>query len=441
MSNIADIKDLEFKDTGLPNDPAVFKAYRLYQKNAESYAEESGLPQDFPLKVARAVRAAGGDTNTTTLALLMAMPAPAYGAVEKQFGADTVKQLDTAWSHVRTGFAYIEDASPATKAIAAASATVAFDNFIEAAETIAEKLLRVPAKADLKKAAPQLVLPEPRIYEMLAGRLGGDAGKVYDQKLAAYQAAYESYRQELDFVGIIVPKKDAAKPANPAFEETGLMEDSTVKAAYELLTRHAGASERTIGDAILFGKLLGTFAPEENPSVIAAGIMQAGLQGITRDDVGFLQKRLGGEVGQIMETFNVRDALMKNRSVLDKCPDEFRQMALAYGIVMMDNAKQSGERVLKQLKDNAELIPDDASRDIKLMGFKPLFALAVAMPMIMEPLRGRTGAPALERAFEEEHSRLQHFVQMNMPEMPDLKALPTQVMGAGPRKMPRLGLK
>ena len=75
-----------------------------------------------------------------------------------------------------------------------------------------------------------------------------------------------------------MPKKDAAKPANPAFEETGLMEDSTVKAAYELLTRHAGASTRTIGDAILFGKLLGTFAPEENPSVIAAGLLQAGLQ-------------------------------------------------------------------------------------------------------------------------------------------------------------------
>lgn len=437
---MANIKDIEFKDTGLPNDPAVFKAYRLYQKNAESYEEESGLPQDFPLKVARAVRAASGDANTAALALLMSIPAPAYAAVEKQFDAETVTQLDTAWSHVRTGFAYIEDASPAIKAIAAASAVVAFDNFIEAADAVAQKLLNVPAKADLKAAAPQLVLPEPRVYEMLSGRLDGDAAAAYEQKRAAYQAAYENYRQELDFVGIVVPKKDAAKPANPAFEDTGLMEDPTVKAAYELLTRHAGANERTVNDAVLFGKLLGTFAPEENPSVIAAGIMQAGLQGITRDDIGFLQNRLGGEVGQIMETFNVRDALMKNRSVLDKCPDEFRQMALAYGIVMMDNAKQSGERVLKQLKDNADAIPEDAQGQIKLIGFKPLFALSVAMPMIMEPLRGRTGAPALERAFEEEHSRLQHFVQQNMPEAPDLKALPTQVMAAGPRRRPRIGM-
>ncbi|MEZ0260585.1 MAG: hypothetical protein ACAH80_06215 [Alphaproteobacteria bacterium] len=437
---MADIKDLEFKDTGLPNDPAVFRAYRLYQKNAESYADESGLPQDFPLKVARAVRAASGDANTTALALLMSIPAPAYSAVEKQFGADTVKQLDTAWSHERTGFAYIEDAPPAIKALAAASAAVAFDNFIEAAATVSEKLLRVPAKADLKKAAPQLVLPEPRVYEMLAGRLEGEAAVAYDQKFAAYQNAYESYRQELDFVGIVVPKKDAAKPENPAFDETGLMEDPTVKAAYELVTRHPGASPRTVNDAVLFGKLLGSFAPEENPSVIAAGIMQAGLQGITRDDIGFLQKRLGGEVGQIMETFNVRDALMRDRSALDKCPDEFRQMALAYGIVMMDNAKQSGERVLKQLKEGADVIPEDAYKEIKLIGFKPLFALAMAMPMIMEPLRGRTGAPALEKAFEEEHSRLQHFVQQNMPEMPDLKALPTQVMAAGPRRRPRIGM-
>lgn len=436
---MASIKDLEFKDTGLPNDPAVFRAYRLYQKNVESYAEESGLPENFPLKSALAARAAGADANTAALALLMSVPAPAYGAIEKQFGIETVKQLDNAWSHVRTGFAYIEDASPAVKALAAASATVAFDNFIEAADIIAQKLLSVPAKADVKKAAGQLVLPEPRVYEMLEGRLEGDAGTLYAQKLEAYKAAYESYRQELDFVGIVVPKKDASKPENPAFADTGLMEDPTVKAAYELLTRHAGASPRTVEDAIYFGKLLGNFAPEENPSVIAAGVLQAGLQGITRDDIGFLQKRLGGEVGQIMETFNVRDALMKDRSALDKCPDEFRQMAVAYGIVMMDNAKQSGERVLKQLKEGADVIPEEATQQIKLMGFKPLFALSVAMPMIMEPLRGRTGAPALERAFEEEHSRLQHFVQQNMPEAPDLKALPTQVLSAGRR--PRLGLK
>jgi hypothetical protein len=429
---MTDIKNIEFKDTGLPADPVVFRAFRLYQKNAETFAEESGLDAGFPLKSALAVRAAGGDANTAALALLMAVPAPAYTVVEKQFGPDVVKQLDQAWTHVRTGYAYIEDASPAVKELAAASAIASFDEFREAAAKISDTLLRVPAGADLKKAAPQLVLPEPRMYEMLEGRIDSAA---FAQKLSAYRAAYEDYRQELDFVGVVLPKKEAA--ASAKFEDTGLMEDATVKAAYELLQRHPGVTQQTLADAVMFGKLLGTFAPEENASVISAGLLQAGLHRVTADDIGFMQKRLGGEVGQIMETFNVRDALMKDRAALNKGPEEFRQMALAYGIVMMDNAKQGGERVLEQLKQGADIIPEAAYNEIKTIGFKPLFALAVAMPMIVEPLRGRTGAPALERAFEEEHSRLQHFVEQNMP-VPAQKAAPTQVMAVGTKRLPRV---
>src|SRR5688572_29566726 len=120
---------MDYRATGLPqNDMAVFKAYSTYAKNAKSLPEETGLSEDFGIRIAQAINTAtNGDSNLVKLALLSTTPPAAWGVLERSFGKDVVSQMEESIKHSRTGYAYIDLASEPVKLLALASAIAIFD--------------------------------------------------------------------------------------------------------------------------------------------------------------------------------------------------------------------------------------------------------------------------------------------------------------------------
>ena len=154
----------EFADTGLPWDQNVFKAYLAYAKTPGL----GGEAQEHPVRVAQLFNnVAASDTQLQTLSLLAYIPEDAYGQLERRFGKETTDFAREVSAHMRTNWAYIDEASPKVKAFVMADNITWIDElqnkFYELAQSLNE--------AQEKGQQPQIqmpMIPSQRVLDNIA---------------------------------------------------------------------------------------------------------------------------------------------------------------------------------------------------------------------------------------------------------------------------------
>jgi hypothetical protein len=410
---------IEFRETGLPFDADVYKAFSIWRLNAKDFAERSGLSEDYPLKVAQlAASAEPENTGLITLAMLMSVPTAAWGVVQKNFGAKTVETLAEAWRHVRTGYAYVDEASDDVKGLALAAACTCFDKFIRTApETGPTMISQIQLKKDPSEILRSLLGPECRVYERLGDKIRGYSPALtalYEEKLSDYNDARADQNDQLAELGVMIADGEQ-EPAEagkivigyPPFEMTGLIDDPMVRAAYDVLISHTRVQPDKYHDAMTVGLLL----TEENDALaVATGLLDAGVGGFTPDDFAFLGKKLDPAVIDMLENYNVMEAFTRYPEMIAECPRSVQHLALARGIVLMAGARHQSEDLMEMIEQRAAVIPPEMQQQLRQQGLMPVLTIAEVIPYALEPLIGKSGAPKLESQFSAGLKDLQEFV-------------------------------
>ena len=437
---------LEFRETGLPLNEDVFKAFTVWTANAKDFAAKSGMNEDYPVKVAQLVNAASPEsTQLMALALLMSVPEPAWGIVEKRFGKGMVEKLDEAWKHVRTGYAYVDEASDEVKGLALAAATVAFDKYIQGADKTRETII---SKVQMGQAPQQimrsLLAPECRAYEKLGEKIRNsaypDLEAGFAGKLGDYFEARKEQNSQLASMNFMIMdgEEEDADPAKikagyAPFESTGLLDDPKVRAAYAVLTTHNRVQPQNFQDALTVGALL---SESKDAVTVAAGLIDAGIRQFFPDDFGFLAKKLDPAVIDIVKNYDVTRAFIEAPQIIAHSPRPVQQIALARGIVMMDNAKKQSEELLEMISVNASRLPPEMGAQLRQQGLQPAQLVSEMVPIALAPVFGQTGAPKLESLFASRMQDLDAFINAQSAPAPAANDEDGPVVLAGPGKKP-----
>lgn len=407
----------EFRNSGLPNDPAVFKAFLTYRDNIKTMPEAVRTDQ-APLKAARMLSQHTNDNSPVMLALLGLMPQTTWGVVKKRFGTDIAAQLEESRLHVATGYAYLADASPAVKQLTMAGALVAFERVEQAAEDMENHLrnIRVTGEMPIGFEVPPVMITDiyAKIGRSCAGTSGAPALEAfYAEKFESMKEAQTRMIAGMAEVGIFIqglpPGEAPAELRYPAFEETGLMDTPKIRAAYDLIATHTRVAPEDFEGALQAGKVLSTLSPTKNPTVIAAALVDIGLRQLGPYDGAFLHKKLDWDVMEILNVATVYN-ITHPQQVLD-APVEFRQIALANAAVIMDDARKGGEDFLNLLAQNPEY-PKGAI----MQSLLTLKRLSVTTQQLYTPSLGTTDMPELDNFFANKLTQLNTFISQNMPE-------------------------
>jgi hypothetical protein len=424
---------IEFRDTGLPADAEVFKAFSMWRQNAADFAAKSGLDENFPVQVAQVLYTADpADRQLVALALLMPVPATAWGLVEKRFDRETVEALGEAWTHVRTGYAYAGDASEKVKALALAAAIASFDAFIKNADmTLQTVTTKVQMGEEPGAIIKSLLGGDCKRYERLAETIKGSAHPAlegqYAETLAAYFSAKDEQKQQLAALGVMIADDDdeetgetntprALRAGPVAFEDTGLPDDPLVRAAYALVSTHSRVTPRNFADAVSAGKML---AGAGDAVTVAAGMVDAAIRDLNAEDYGFLAKKLDPAVMDILCNYNLTTDFLMRPEHIAEGPRSVRQMALARGILMLDHAREQSGDLLKRVERLAGEVPPEVGAQLKEQSLQPARVVSQIVPLALAPVFGDTGAPALEKLFAQRMQALDDFIE-------------TQTMSGGP---------
>lgn len=130
---------MDFRDSGLPQDPTLFKAFTTYMQNMKE-APEQLREHSLPLRTAQLLGATANDNQAATVALLQVMPPDTWSVVEKRFGKDAASALKEFHRHNNTSYAYLKEASPVVKQLTLAGAILNFDDFQKISERLEQQL-------------------------------------------------------------------------------------------------------------------------------------------------------------------------------------------------------------------------------------------------------------------------------------------------------------
>jgi hypothetical protein len=406
----------DFRDSGLPNNPTMFKAFTTYRQNMESFPEPVRAT-DAPLKVAQVISQYTDKNEPIMLALLGLMPQETWGVVKKRFGSDLAENLAESRLHVATGYAYLADASPAVKQLTMAGAITAFDRVEKAAEEMDGHIrtIKMSGQAPLGFGAPPILLPDTyakigRACEGSSDAPGLEA--LYAEKFDAMKRAQTAMIEQMAEVGIFIqglpPGLAPAEMRYPAFEETELMDTPKVRAAYELLTQHTRVLPEDFEGALYVGKLLSTVSPTQNPTAIAAALVDVGIRQMSPYDSAFLQKKLDWDVMEVLNTATVYQ-ISRPQQVLG-APIEFRQIAVANAVAVMDDSLKGGAEFMKVIADHPEY-PKSAI----MQNMMQLKRVSIMSQQLFAPALGRTDMPELDRLFADKLKELNRFIDQHLP--------------------------
>lgn len=407
----------DFRDSGLPDNPTVFKAFKTYRENMAELPPEVREDQ-APLKVARLLGQNTNDNNAVMLALLGLMPQTTWGVVKKRFGDEIAEQLAESRLHVATGYAYLADASPAVKQLTMAGAIVAFGRVEKSAEDMedAVRTIKLSGAAPMGFSAPTVLMPDT--YAKIARAVEGTSGAPQLESL--YQSRFDNMKDaqagmiaQMAEVGIFIqglhPGLAPAEMRYPAFEDTGLMDTPKIRTAYEALTQHTRVQPEDFEGALSVGKILSTVSPTKNPTAIAAALIDVGIRQMNQYDMHFLSKKLDWDVTEVLNTVSVY-TVDRPQTIL-AASIEFRQLAVANAVSVMDDARKGGEEFLRLLDEHPEY-PKGAI----MQNMLSLKRISVMSQQIFAPAIGTTDMPELDRLFGEKLKALNAFIEQNMPE-------------------------
>ncbi len=407
----------DFRDSGLPNNPTIFKAFSTYRDNMED------LPPDVredeaPLKVARLIGQYTNDNNGVMLALLGLMPQTTWGVIKKRFGEEIADQLAESRLHVATGYAYLAEASPAVKQLTMAGAIVAFDRVEKSAEDMADavRTIKLSGAAPLGFTAPTVLMPDT--YAKIGRATEGTSGApqleaLYQQRFESMKYAQATMIAEMAEVGIFIqgmhPGQAPAEIRYPSFEDTGLMDTPKIRTAYEALTQHTRVQPEDFEGALSVGKILSTVSPTKNPTSIAAALIDVGIREMNPYDMHFLSKKLDWDVTELLNTVSVYTA-DRAQTVL-AAPVEFRQIAVANAVAVMDDARKGGEEFLRLMEEHP-----DYPKGAIMQNMLSLKRVSIMSQQVFGPAVGTTDMPELDRLFGDKLKALNAFIEQNMPE-------------------------
>lgn len=440
-------KMTEYRETGLPQDATVFRAYKTYEKNAKEAAAEMGLSEEYAVKVAQAINATvGADSKLLSAALLTIVPRQSWDIIEKNFGKETTALLEEVDLHSRTGFAYVDQASENVKTIALASAIAAFDEFHQLSSGIESTVQQVMTgqkpMEELEKK--MMMVPNVEVYAHLGRSLADKTASpqleaLFEQKFSEFRDAREEHSQKLIDMGIMftgpgAPTMPGTAPAEiryPSFDETGLFDDDKVRAVYDVITNHPRVQPEDFEGALAAAKLLSDLPASKNPTAVAAALLDIGLRSLNMDDLSFLKAKVDWDVLDLLAAHSVRDPL--NQVALKSAPEEFKQIVVANTTASITHAQEGIKVALEALDRQDEDLPTEMSMPpelkqmMKMQALQQLEMLSLLSTRMIGPVLGTTGAPELEKAYEQSVKDAQQFVRDNGPR----KMLP-----APPKKKP-----
>lgn len=408
----------EFRDSGLPSNPTIFKAFMAYRQNMDSLPAPIRA-DEAPLKVARVVSQHTDDDQPVMLALLGLMPQATWGVVRKRFGTDIAEHLQESRLHVATGYAYLSEASPVVKQITLAGAITAFERLEKSAEELNAHIraIKLTGQAPMGFQPPTgLLLPD--VYAKIGRACAGTSGApgleaLYAEKFERMKQTQSAMIAQMATVGIFIqdmpPGQAPAETRYPAFEATGLADTPKVRAAYQLLTQHTRVQPEDFEGALYAGQLLSTVSPTTNPTAVAAALVDIGIRETSPYDGMFLQKKLDWDVLEILNTASVHQ--ISHPAQVLGAPVEFRQVAVANAIAVMDDARKGGEAFMEL----AATHPDYPKGAI-LQNMLELKRVSTLSQQLFAPALGRTEMPELDQLFVDKMQALNSFIAQNMPE-------------------------
>lgn len=406
---------MDFRDSGLPQDPTLFKAFTTYMQNMKE-APEQLRDNSLPLRTAQLLGTTANDNKAATVALLQVMQPDTWGLIEKRFGKDAAGALAEFHRHNNTGFAYLKEASPVVKQLTLAGAILNFDDFQKVSERLEQQIdnLMMTGKGNL--AIP--LVPNAEMFDKMGNAAMDTSGapqleELFIDKLYTFRAAQAALAEKLESLGMQIPGMSPARaPAEvryPAFEETGLYDSPKVRTAYETLVNHTRVLPENFEAALSVGKLLSTVSPSVNPTAVAAGLLDVGIQDMNRDDLEFMKNRFDWDVLEVLNTASVYQ--VQSPTQILKAPVEFRQIAVANAIAVLDDAQKGGQHILGMAEENPQL-----GKGFVHQNFIALKRLGVMTQHIIRPVLGTTDLPELDELFENKLKVFHAFTDQHLPE-------------------------
>jgi hypothetical protein len=441
---------MDYRATGLPqNDMTVLKAFSTYAKNAKSLPEETGMSEDYGIKIAQIINnTAGADTSLLTLALLSTTPPAAWGLFEKSFGRDVVDQMEESMKHSRTGFAYIDQASEPVKILAMASAIAIFDELKQKNDKLDQQLTGLPGMDPMQGGMPDIealqsllpgmiqgMLPDTSVYGQLARSLADKTTcpqleALFVERLEEFKQSQQEQQEKLAQFGIIVagpgmgPMGAPSEVRYPSFDETGLLDDAKVRAAYDVLTSNPRVVPEDFEGALAAGKLLSELPVSKNPLTVAAALVDIGIRDLNQDDFSFLDKKLDWDVLDLVKAYSVRSP--ETPHLLATAPVEFRQIVVADLTAKMGHVREGVQDMLDKLSQPQPGMPMEMELPPELRGLmeaqavRQMEGVAYMAQRIVRPVLGTIDAPELEAAFKQNIQAMQDFVAEHKVKQPKL---------------------
>lgn len=406
---------MDFRDSGLPQDPTVFKAFMTYMQNMKD-APPMLRDNSLPLQSAKLLGTTANDNKAATVALLQVMQPDTWGMVEKRFGKDTADALKEFHRHNDTGYAYLRDASPTIKQLTLAAAVLNFDNFARVNERLDQQIEQLMETGQGNLSLP--MMPDAGLFDKMGNAALDTSGapqleELFIEKLYNFKIQQEQFMHKMADLGIQVPGMPMgpapAEVRYPSFEETGLFDSPKVRTAYDTLINHTRVRPDDFEAALSVGRLLSTVSHSVNPTAVAAGLLDVGIRDLNKNDLAFMKDRFDWDVLEVLNIASVY--AVETPSQILAAPVEFRQIALANAIVVLEDAQKGGEHILQMAAENPEM-----PKGFVHQNFIALKRVGVMTKHVFTHITGHTDLPELDELFDNKLKVFNAFTDMHLPQ-------------------------
>lgn len=420
---------MEFEETKLPFEKPIFYAFNAQARTGLLQAEN----EDHPLRIARVLQKSGFAADTVALAFLAFVPEAGYGPLTKRIGAEVVETARELSRHMRTGFAYIEEASTDAQAFAAANAIVILDKFSQQVDAVVrdnQAYAALGARGLQEKKRP--TVPSLKFVNHIAKlKTGNDAlDEMLLDKVTDFNGNIED---KLDTLGLNLLPQIEFTP----FKDSGLLQDPKVERAYNAMMGDPRATRYSVNLALDTARLLGSSPSSGSSTAVAAALIDIGLSARNAEDVEFLQKRIDWDVMELIADHSV--TRIRGAAEIMTAPVEFRQMAVASSIVTMTYALEEGKQAFEMLAQDDK--PSPNAPYVKAHTLSVLKSRAQVSEALVGPAAGTVEWPELRAQFNAKLKELGDFVAANTPKPQLLLTGPapatTAANDAGPAKNPK----
>ncbi|MDI1228685.1 MAG: hypothetical protein PSY14_13475 [bacterium] len=397
----------EFSETGLPWDQNVFKAYLAYEKTPGL----TGESEQHPVRVAQLFNnVAAADTQLQALSLLAYIPEDAYGQLERRFGKETTDFAREISAHMRTNWAYIDEASPKVKAFVMADNITWIDELQNKFYDIAQAVNEAQENGEQPQVQMPMI-PSQRVLDNIAKFAVNSSGfptldGEYIDKIEEFR---RSLPEKLEVFGLKAPPVPEFKP----FAETGLLDSPDVKNAYAALAANPRVRADDAEVAVEAAQLLSSQPSTRNPVAIAATLLDVGIGWRGPDDFKFLGNRVSDDVLDLFEKYNVRDRGAPEGLV--NAPVEYRQSALAFATVILHRSLKNLDKMFTFINDNPDRFEDSQAKLIKSTQLVQMGGLVKSAQKFLAELGDAAEAPELKGLYETKIETAEAFIAKNTP--------------------------